>query len=270
MMRHARTAGAILFPWSHRWLLWSFTRREILDRYTGSIAGFAWALAHPLALLAIYAFVFTTVFRVQLPPGSSGVSYTAFVAITLWPWLMFADGVQRGMGAVQANAALIRKVAFPHRLVVFASVISSFAVHAVGYAVVLLVLRLIGEPVSLSRAPAAAFVLAILLIGTLGIAALLAAVQVLIRDASQLVGVLITILFYATPILYPVALVPEKMRPWLRGNPLTPPLERVREILINGSALVPGDLWMLVVALAVFAFGLWVFERLSPFFEDFL
>jgi ABC-type polysaccharide/polyol phosphate export permease len=270
MKQHARTAGAILFPWSHRWLLWSFTRREILDRYTGSLAGAAWALAHPLALLAIYAFVFTTVFRVQLPPGSSSVSYTAFVAVTLWPWLMFTDGVQRGMGAIQANAALIRKVAFPHRLVVFATVLSSFAVHALGFAVVLLTLRLLGEPLRLAHAPAAAFVLVTVLIGTLGAAALLAAVQVLVRDVSQLVGVLLTLLFYATPVLYPVSLVPEGLRPWLRANPLTPPLERLRDILINGSPLAAPDLWMLVAALAIFAAGLWVFERLSPFFEDFL
>jgi ABC-type polysaccharide/polyol phosphate export permease len=270
MMQHARSAAAILFPWSHRWLLWTFTRREILDRYSGSFAGAAWALAHPLALLAIYAFVFTTVFRVQLPPGSSTVSYTAFVAITLWPWLMFGDGVQRGMGAVQSNAALIRKVAFPHRLVVFANVISSFAIHVLGYAVVLVTLRSLGEPVALSRVPAAAFVLFTLLIGTLGVGAFLAAVQVLVRDVSQLVTVLLTILFYATPVLYPVSLVPERMRPWLRANPLTPLLERLREILIQGSGLVASDLFMLVAALAIFAAGLWVFERLSPFFEDFL
>jgi lipopolysaccharide transport system permease protein len=270
MMQHARTAGEILFPWSHRWLLWSFTRREILDRYTGSIGGFAWALAHPLALLAIYAFVFTTVFRVQLPPGSSTVSYTAFVAISLWPWLMFADGVQRGMAAIQGNAALIRKVAFPHRLVVFANVISSFAIHALGYAVVLVALRLLGEPLAMSRAPAVAFFLFTLLVGTLGVAAFLAAVQVLVRDVSQLVTVLLMLLFYATPILYPVALVPEGMRPWLRGNPLTPLLERLREVLINNAPLAAGDLFMLLAALAFFAAGLWVFERLSPFFEDFL
>jgi ABC-type polysaccharide/polyol phosphate export permease len=174
------------------------------------------------------------------------------------------------MGAIQANAALIRKVAFPHRLVVFANVLSSFAVHALGFAVALLTLRLLGEPLWLVRAPAAAFVLLTLLIGTLGIAAMLAAVQVLVRDVSQLVGVLLTLLFYATPVLYPVSLVPAGLRPWLRANPLTPPLERLREILINGSALAPSDVWMLVVAVAIFAAGLWVFERLSPFFEDFL
>ena len=270
MMQHARTAGAILFPWSHRWLLWSFTRREILDRYTGSLGGFAWALAHPLALLAIYALVFTTVFRVQLPPGTVTVSYTAFVAVTLWPWLMFADGVTRGMGAIQGNAALIRKVAFPHRLVVFANVISSFAIHAIGYAAVLATLRALGEPLALSRVLAVGYLIFCLLVGTLGVAAFLAAVQVLVRDVSQLVGVLLALLFYATPILYPVSLVPEGMRPWLRGNPLTPLLERLREVLINNAPLVPGDLLILVAALLVFAAGLWVFERLSPFFEDFL
>ncbi len=108
--------------WRHRWLLWSFTRREVLNRYAGSAAGLAWALAHPLALLAVYAFVFTGVFRIKLPPEAGAAGYTAFVAVTLWPWLMFADGLQRGMASVQANAGLIRKVAFPHRFLVYASV----------------------------------------------------------------------------------------------------------------------------------------------------
>ncbi|HET7730238.1 MAG TPA: ABC transporter permease [Usitatibacter sp.] len=270
MMQHARSAGAILVPWSHRWLLWSFTRREFLDRYTGSIAGAAWALAHPLALLAIYAFVFTAVFRVKLPEGASTVAYTSFVAVTLWPWLMFSDGLLRGMASVQGNAALIRKVAFPHRLVVFANVLASFAVHLLGYVLVLVTLRVLGEPVVLSGLPAAAVILAALLLVTIGIAAALAAIQVLVRDVAQLVGVLLTFLFYATPVLYPIALVPEGFRPWLLANPLTHLLERLREVLIQGSGLAAGDAWMMLVALAVFAAGLWVFERLSPFFEDFL
>ena len=254
----------------NRFLLWSFTRREIADRYTGSIAGAAWALAHPLALLAIYAFVFTSVFRVKLPPEVSAAAYTTFVAVTLWPWLMFTEALQRGTAAVQANSALVRKVAFPHRLLVYASVLASFSVHLLGYVVVLLILRFIGEPIALRGAPAAAFLLGCLLVGTLGVAAFLAAVQVIVRDVAQLLGVVLTLLFYATPVLYPVSLVPPAVKPWLAANPLTPLAERLREILLTGSGLVAGDALIAIGALAVFAAGLWVFERLSPFFEDFL
>lgn len=256
--------------WRHRWLLWSFTRREITDRYTGSLAGAAWALAHPLALLAIYAFVFTAVFRVKLPDSVTQAGYLSFVAVTLWPWLMFADGLARGSGAVQANAALVRKVAFPHRLLVYANVLATFAIHLLGYVVVLVVLRVLGEPIALSRLPEAMVLVALLFVATLGIASALAAVQVMVRDVGQLLGVVLTLVFYATPVLYPVALVPERVRPWLELNPLTGLLERVREMLLGAGHLAPRDLVIAVVAVALFALGSWVFERLSPFFEDFL
>ena len=256
--------------WRHRFLLWSFTRREVMDRYAGSLAGAAWALAHPLALLAIYAFVFTAVFRVRLPAEVTSGSYVSFVAVTLWPWLMFTDGLVRGSTAVQSNAALVRKVAFPHRLLVYANVLASFAIHLLGYVVVLLVLRALGEPIALSKVPHAVLMLALLLAGTMGIAAMLAAVQVMVRDVGQLLGVVLTLLFYATPVLYPVALVPPAVRPWLEANPVTPVAERLREMLLGNSGLAAGDLLIALVALAIFVAGIWVFERLSPFFEDFL
>jgi len=259
-----------LASWRHRWLLWTFTRREVTDRYAGSLAGLAWALAHPLALLAIYAFVFTAVFKVRLPAAVTEGSYVPFVAVTLWPWLMFADGLARGSAAVQANAALVRKVAFPHRLLVHANVLATFAVHGVGYIVVLLVLRALGEPIALSKLPHALLLVALLLIATIGIAACLAAIQVLVRDVGQLLGVVLMLLFYATPVLYPVALVPEAVRPWLQANPLTPVAERLREVLLGNAGLAAGDIVIALVAIAIFAAGSWVFERLSPFFEDFL
>jgi lipopolysaccharide transport system permease protein len=256
--------------WRHRWLLWSFARREILNRYAGSAAGIAWALAHPLALLAVYAFVFTGVFRVKLPPEAGAAGYTAFVAVTLWPWLMFAEGLARGMDAVQANADLIRKVAFPHQLVVHAAVLASFAVHFAGYVAVLLVLRALGEPVHLSGLPWAFVLLLLLAAGTTGLAAALATLQTLLRDVEHVVGVAITLLFYATPVLYPAILVPEALRPWVNLNPLAWVTERFREVLLAGSGPAPVDLAIALGCIVVLALGLALFQRVSPYFEDFL
>ena len=88
-------------------------------RYLGSVTGLAWALLHPLALLAVYHFVFTTVFRA----GSfDGKSFLLFVAVALWPWLAAQEGLQRATVSLAGYAGLIRKVAFPHELVVYASV----------------------------------------------------------------------------------------------------------------------------------------------------
>lgn len=256
--------------WRNRWLLWSFTRREILNRYAGSAAGLGWALAHPLALLAVYSLVFTAVFRIKLPPDAGTAGYTAFVAVSLWPWLMFTEGLQRGMSAVQANADLIRKVAFPHRLVVQAAVLSSFAVHAAGYLLVLLVLRALGEPIHLSGLPWTFILLLLLAIGTAGLAAFLATLQTLLRDVEQVVAVAMTLLFYATPVLYPASLVPAVARPWMDANPMAWMSERLRDVLLAGGGPSSTDLAIALVAAVALGAGLWLFERVSPYFEDYL
>jgi len=256
--------------YAHRWLLASFLRRELGTRYAGSVSGAAWALLHPLALLAVYAFIFTTVFRVQLPPTAGGASYTAFAAVVLWPWIMLSEGVTRGMESIQSNAGLIRKVAFPHALLVYAAVFSSFAVHAVGFAAVLVTLAALGEPIHLLRVPLVLALLFPLCLAAVGVAAILAALQTLLKDVEQVVSIGLTVVFYGTPILYPLALVPESLRSWMNVNPLTALAERLREVLLAGSGLQLSDLWLWAIALAVWWVGLKFFERLSPHFEDFL
>jgi len=256
--------------YSHRWLLVSLLRRELGARYAGSITGAAWALIHPLALLAVYAFVFVSVFRVQLPAASGNASYTAFAAVVLWPWIMFSEGVVRGMGAVGANAELIRKVAFPHALLVYAAVLGAFVLHAAGYLAVLVALKALGEPIHLENLPFVLILLAPLALITIGVAALLAALQTLLRDVAQVISVLLMVLFYGTPVLYPLAMVPESLRSWVAWNPLAWQAERLREVLLGGGGLVASDAWLWAVGIAVWWAGLAFFERLSPHFEDFL
>lgn len=267
-MAHLAVPGAGPTRWS--WLLFSFTRRELATRYAGSAWGFAWTLLHPLAQLAIFAFVFSHIFRVGVPQGYPGVSYVAFVAIALWPWIMFSEGLQRAMNSIAANAGLIRKVAFPHRLLVYSSLLACCTVHLAGYAAVLLALSAMGDPIHLSRLPVALLLLIPYMLLAAGLGAILAALQTLLRDVEHVVQVVITVLFYASPILYPASLIPKALETWVKVNPLAWFSERMREVLLQGAGLVIGDLWMSLACLAVFAAGLWFFNRLSPSFEDFL
>ena len=266
---NARSETAFIRPrWN--WLLLSFARREVFSRYAGSISGLAWTLLHPLAQLAIFAFVFSQVFRVGMPPEYVNATYTTFVAIALWPWIMFSEALTRAMNSVAANAGLIRKVAFPHRLLVYAAVLATFAVHSVGFVAVIVVLRVLGEPVSLSHVPLAFVLLVPYMLLAAGIGAALAAFQTMLRDVEHAVQIVLTVLLYASPVLYSATLVPESMRGIYRLNPIAWFSERLREVLLGGSGLVAGDALAGLFCIAVFAGGLWIFNRISPHFEDFL
>lgn len=252
------------------WLLYSFARREVVSRYAGSVSGLAWTLFHPLAQLGIYAVVFTQVFRVGLPAGYPNTSYLAFVAVALWPWIMFTEGLQRAMTSISGNAGLIRKVAFPHRLLVYAAVLACCVIHGLGFLAVLAVLAAIGEPIHLLRLPLALVLLVPYILLAMGVGAALAALQILLRDVEHVVAVLLAMLFYASPILYPTSAVPAGLRAVIESNPLAWFSERLREVLLQGSGLVPGDALAALACAGVFGAGLWMFQRLSPHFEDFL
>jgi ABC-type polysaccharide/polyol phosphate export permease len=264
--------GAAAAPARPRWnwLLASFARREIANRYAGSASGLAWTLLHPLAQLAIYAAVFSQIFRIGVPAEYPGTTYVTFVALALWPWIMFAEGLQRAMGSIAGNAGLIRKVAFPHRLLVYAAVIATCVVHAAGFVAVIVALRVMGEPVMLGQLPIAFVLLVPYMLLAVGLGAALAAFQTMLRDVEHAVQIALTVLFYVSPVLYPTSLVPESWRAIYGLNPIAWFSERLREVMLAGSGLAAGDLVAAAFCLAVFAAGLWVFNRISPHFEDFL
>ena len=131
---------AFAVAWRHRSLLAALVKRDFLNRYTGSVAGAAWALMHPLALLALYAVVFEAIFKVKVPNLSLDQPYVLFIAVVLWPWMAFQESLSRGTTAVQNHGALVKKVAFDHELLVYSAVLTSFIVNILGYALVLLVL----------------------------------------------------------------------------------------------------------------------------------
>jgi ABC-type polysaccharide/polyol phosphate export permease len=251
-----------------RALFANFLQREIATRYLGSVTGFAWALLNPLAALAVYHFVFTHIFRAT---GFAGQSFLAFVAIALWPWLAAQEALQRGAISVAGYSGLIRKVAFPHELVVFASVTATFALQFAGYLAVLAVLKIAGEPIHLRGLLIAVPVWIVLLVGVTGLTMLLAALQVFVKDVEHVLTSLLMMLMCLTPILYPLTLVPEALRPWVAANPFGWVVMRLRDGLLEGQlAPRPSDAVALACALAFFFAGRWVFRRLSPHFEDFV
>ena len=249
-------------------LLIGFTRRELTVRFAGSALGIAWALIGPALLLGIYSLVFGRLLQQQANLGTS--SYTLFVAIGLWPWMMFSDGVMRGMSSLQNNNSLIKKVAFPPIILVIAAVSAAFLQHLMGYLVVLSLLAMAGANLRIDGIPFSLMYILMLYFFTLSVASFLAALHVFLRDTEQIVAPTLMMLHFLTPILYPLAMIPPVYRTILAANPIATIVTGIRENLLNGATLQAADLTYFVFALATLFAGWLFFERLSPYFEDFL
>jgi lipopolysaccharide transport system permease protein len=247
-----------------------FIRRDIRNRYLGSFSGGVWALVQPLIQLAVYGFVFVYVFKAKVP-GADAPGYVPFLALGLWPWVAFSEGITRATTAIADNAPLINKVALPREVLVFAAVAASFLVHGIGFCAIAVALRLCGVPIDMVALPVALAAFAQLFLLALGFAFLCAAVQVFVRDLAPALPQLLMLWMFASPIFYARASLPSQYQGWLGLNPFAYYPESLRVLLLhNGSQDLRAAALALTLALLVMACGLAVFRRLDPHFEDFL
>ena len=247
-----------------------FVRREIRNRYLGSLSGGFWAVLQPLIQLAVYSVVFVYIFKTAAPEGSH-VGYVPFLFMGLWPWTMFAESLSRATTVIQDNSALIGKVSIPREVLVFATVAGSFVVQIVGFVCVCVVLRVVGIEVDLLAMPVAFVVFVQMFFLALGFAYLFAGIQVFVRDLSSALPQLLMIWMFASPILYARSSLPELGRRLLDFNPFAVYPEMFRALLLQAPPVSGATVCInLAVTLAIFAIGFFSFRRLGPHFEDFL
>jgi lipopolysaccharide transport system permease protein len=251
-------------------VFWHFFRREIESRYLGSLSGFAWALLHPALQLLLYATVFQQIFKARIV-GAEEHGFLAYVGVGFWAWTLFAEGSSRAVNVFIDNAALIGKVAVPPHWLVGASVAATVAIHLFGYAVALSILAIAGTALVPAGVLLAVPVFASLILLTLGLALVLASVQVFIRDLGQVWVQLVTFWFFLTPVLYSREMLPEFARELMAWNPISYYPERLRGLILDGElAPTMADAQAWAVALSVLLVGWLLFQRLRRHLEDFL
>ena len=236
-MIHSATLFRFRFPralWNHRELWWRLTEREVLGKYRGSALGIGWSFITPLAMLAVYTFVFSQVFKARWggleQAGPLGFAVNLFAGLIVFN--LFSECVNRAPGLVVANPNYVKKVIFP------LEVLGSVAVGSAGFhALTSLLILVIFELVAFHQLPLTMLWLPLiwlpLVLGSLACTWFLSAAGVFIRDIGQLIGVGLNILMFLSPIFFPVSALPPKWQPVLQLNPLAQVIEQTRRAAIQ-------------------------------------
>ncbi len=262
-----------------RELFRNLTLRELRGKYKRSALGWMWSLLNPLATMAIFTVVFRFVVRVEPDVGDpSGLhNFPFFLLCGLLSWNFLSVGMQDGMGAPIGNAGLIKKVYFP-REVLTASVVASWAVQfAIELAVLIVALLFVGN-VAFVFIPGVVVVLLIQTAFVYGLGLGLGAANVYFRDVQHFISLFVQLWFYATPIIYPVSLVPRTadflgyelpFRTLYLLNPMARFVELYRNLLYDLRWPAAADLaYVAGVAVITLAVGRMVFLRLEPRFAE--
>lgn len=244
--------------------------RQIRQDYLENMTGFTWLILQPLILLAVYAFVFSTIFKARIPEAAD-IGFVPYLAIAFWPWTAFSEAILRANNSITANSALIGKVAFATEQIPLATVTATFIMHLIGYLAVLVVLQLMGTTIHWLYIFPVLLVLLVMWVFACAISLFTSAIQVFVRDLAQILPPLMTFWFFTTPILYSSSYLPASLQTLTQWNPMAWFVARLRELLLFGEMKLDFSVLFMLVFIAIFAWlSLRFFRRFSGHFEDFL
>lgn len=250
------------------------TRREVVGRYRGSVAGLAWSFLHPLMMLAVYTFFFSVVFKARWGSGGGAESenrpmFALLLFIGLIVHGFFSEVVNRAPTLLLNHANYVKKVVFPLEILPVVT-LGSAIFHAAASVLVLLAAIAVFGQLHLTVLLMPLVLLPVALFA-LGLGLFLASLGVYLRDVSQTMGLLTTLLLFMSPVFYPVEALPPRLQPLMLLNPLTIVIEQARAVVIWGR--MPNFLQLAVhvlVSLSVTWAGYAWFQRTRRGFSDVL
>lgn len=254
----------------HRGLIGSLVRRDLSNRYKGSVMGLAWTVLTPAIQILIFTLIFAGIFNARFGGETSHFGYAIYMFCGMLPWLAFSEGVQRAATAITENVNLVKRVVFPIETLPLNLALSAIAQQLLG-TLVLIVVAAIFEKTFAPTLLLLPVLLIPQLLVTVGLGWLVASLGVFIRDTAQFTQLLLMAWMYLTPILYPEKIIPEQYRGVVDWNPLAPLIRNYRRILLEGQ--LPdwrGWLTTFLFGLLCFGIGYWWFERTKKAFADVL
>jgi len=245
-------------------LILVLTAKEIKVKYKNSFLGYLWSLLHPLSLALVFYFAFKLVMKVPIE------NFTLFLISGLFPWQWFSNSVAVSANILLANSPLIKKVNFPRYFIPLSAVLNDAFHFFVSLPVIIGFVLFYEVPITwhwLYGIPL--FMLSQFLI-TFGITLMVSSVNLFFRDMERLVMIGLNILFYLTPIIYDISLIPERFRPLFLMNPLFGIIEGWHHLFLKGTFEPNFFLHSLLSGLIILGLGMAIFKRLSFRFAEVL
>jgi len=215
-----------------RSLIRNFVVRDLKTRYIGSFMGLFWSVIHPIVLLASYTFVFQFIFGVKPRPDTGTTSFPLFLFCSILPWLFFQDTLQRSSTVLIDNANLVTKTLFPSEILPLVIALAGLVNHLIGFAILLCIIFFTIGKVSLFILLVPVYFLLLMLL-TLGISWFVSSLNVFVRDASQVLSVILTFWFWFTPIFYSTDRFPRRLLFLVNWNPMAHVVVGYRDCLLR-------------------------------------
>ncbi len=249
--------------WHHQDLIAAILRREMSERFKGSVAGWVWAVVAPLLAIAVYTFAFTT--NLQLPLANSAmgprVGYALFIFSGIIVFNFWAEMAFRAPMLLHEYTHFIKQTIFPSDML---AVISTL--RATAYTVISVTVMLIFQLVATHTLPWTVVLIPLIFIPfiafLIGMSWFLCAIGAFTRDAGYLMINIAPLFMFATPVFYPQSALPAPFDFWIYANALTGYVEVMRDIVLFGK--LPNwhvYLWSLLTSVFTFYFGYWFFDR---------
>jgi lipopolysaccharide transport system permease protein len=255
---------------SGRYILRTMVIKDIKSRYAGSLFGPLWIIATPLYQILLYTFLFSVILRMRFEEGTGTSSFVVYLLAGLIPWLFFAEATTRGISTFIDNAHIIKKVKFPVEVCVATAIISSavtFIIYMVFYLIMLIAMGILNyQTIPLFILP---IIIEILLIAGLSFG--LGSIAVFFRDITQAIPMILNLVFFLTPIVYPASAIPAKLKWLFNVNPFYFIVEMTRNVLVRGK--IPDSasvIYPSVFSLVIFFTGYYIFNRTKEAFKDIL
>jgi len=247
--------------WQYRELIKNLTIAELKNRYQNTTLGFFWSILSPLLLALVLYFVFRNLFKQE-------ENFAIHLLVGIMAWRFFVTGTTLSLMTIVGKPSLVTKVYVPRQILVLSTVLSNLIGSLLEFLILVpIIYVLLGSlPITILLFP---FIHLIYFWLIFGIGLFLSALYVYFRDLNQIWDVLINILFFLSPIIYPLSIVPERLKTYYLLNPLTAVIIIYRDVMVNGSLPSLSNLAVIIgLGAAIFLIGSFTFHMLQRRFAE--